>query len=52
MPECRGCGVALDWHEGALGLCRDCWDATESDADPYMPLCSLCGEHHYGGRCG
>lgn len=34
MPSCRVCGVALDWHEGALGLCGECWDA-QGDEDPY-----------------
>ena len=44
--------------------CRDCnvegyvvptWLVSPSaaaDPDPYEPLCSLCGKHHYGGGCG
>lgn len=23
-----------------------------ADDDPYMPKCSLCGDYHYGGKCG
>lgn len=33
MPECRICGVALDWHEYVW--CAACWEATEREDDDY-----------------
>ena len=35
----------MDRVRGLAGL-------APADDDPYMPKCSLCGEYHYGGKCG
>lgn len=51
MPECRTCGAALDWPDGALGLCRACWDATERDEEAFRS-CVEAGCRPGQHRCG